>query len=722
MTRPAAVDADSILADLNEEQREAATAVSGPVVILAGAGTGKTRVISHRVAYAVVVGAVDERQTLVVSFTNKAADEMRERLRRLGMHRATASTLHAAAKRQLEHFWPLRHGKPLPDVRPSKLPILTPLVRRLPGGYRYVPARDLADEIEWAKNRRIGPDRYEESARSLGRTPRIPVDVMGRLYADYEAAKRRAGVFDFEDLLEEAIRLYERDGEEVDLVRRRYAWFSVDEYQDTNPLQHALLDVWLGDRRDIAVVGDPNQTIYTFTGATPQYLLDFGRRFPESTRVSLTQNYRSTPQILEIANRLMSSSVGPTLRATHTDGPVPQLERFGSARDELAFVVRGIRDALADGSRPSDVAVLTRTNFQLEPLAAALRAAAVPFHFQGTPFFQSPEVRAALRALRGSPDDGDAVSVAVARWRTIGFDPDAPMPDDPDAVDRREIFETLLSIAREVSAVQQHARIQDLLAEFERQAAVELDVTAEGVTLSTIHGAKGAEWSVVFLPMLEEGSLPIRYAFDSSDALAEERRLLYVAITRAKRRLAITWAATRDTAKGKSGRRSPSRFIAELRPPRQVPSPVPRGKLRPGDRVRHPRHGVGWVRRVEAGHAAVSFDSGRSGNFDLGSLSPAKKGSSSESRRSTTVRHGRTEDPVDGERILLDRLMEWRRDRARQDGVPAYVVAHDAHLRAIAASRPSNEAQLLRLPGVGPAKAERYGEEILAIVASLSTE
>ncbi len=658
-----ALDSDAILADLNEEQREAATAVSGPVMILAGAGTGKTRVISHRVAYAVAIGAVDERQVLVVSFTNKAADEMSQRLRRLGLSRATASTLHAAAKRQLEHFWPLRHGRQLPTLITSKLPVIGPLARRLPGGYRYVAARDLADEIEWAKNRRVAPAQYPDLAAATDRSPPIPVDLMGRLYADYERAKQRAGVLDFEDLLEEAVRLYGGDAEAAQLVRRRYAWFSVDEYQDTNPLQQSLLDAWLGDRRDLAVVGDPNQTIYSFTGATPRYLLEFATRFPEATVVSLVQNYRSTPQILGLANRLVAGSAGPTLRATRPEGPAPGMHAYPDGATELAALVEQIRQLLANGSRPGEIAVLTRTNVQLEPMAAALRAAAVPFHFQGTPFYRTPEVRGAISALRGArQEDGeDLVSLALRRWRPLGFDPDAPATDDPEAALRRQLFETLLGVVRAVVAARPQAGPGDVLAEFERQAAVETDEAADGVTLSTIHGAKGAEWPAVFVPMLEDGALPIHFAFRSPEAMEEERRLLYVAITRAQGRLALSWARLRESPKGKAERRTVSRFVEPLLPPR-----ASREVRRTPEKRRH--------------------------------------------------RSAGNEADADPDRGLVERLMEWRRTRARQDGVPAYVVAHDAHLRAIAAARPSTHAELLGMPGMGPVKTERYGDDILAIV------
>src|SRR5918992_3250891 len=328
------MEPEAILAGLNDEQREAAMATSGPVVIHAGAGTGKTRVIGHRVAYGAATGAMNPKRTLVVTFTDKAAGEMQHRLRGLGMHAATASTFHAAARRQLAHFWPMLHDRPLPEVLDSKLRIIAPLAGSLPGGYKFTPAKDLADEIEWAKVRRMNPDTYRPE-----REPPVPPDVFIGLWRRYEAAKRRADRIDFEDMLTLAVELYEADGGAIGLVRQRYAWFSVDEYQDTNRLQEDLLRLWLGDRRELCVVGDPDQTIYTFTGASSEYLATFPDRYPGARLVRLSRNYRSTPQVIGLANRLIP---GRELRSTSADGPVPELLPFTDGDAELAAVVARI--------------------------------------------------------------------------------------------------------------------------------------------------------------------------------------------------------------------------------------------------------------------------------------------------------------------------------------------------------------------------------------------
>ncbi len=656
-------DPEAILAGLNPEQREAATLVGGPVVILAGAGTGKTRVISHRVAYAVATGAVDERQVLVVSFTNKAADEMSGRLRALGLRRARASTLHSAALAQLSHFWPRVHGSPLPRLLSSKMPLIVPLGRALPGNYRFTPSADLASEIEWAKNRRVTPAEYGQRATAARRSPRVPIDLMARLYADYERAKRRADRLDYEDLLEEAVRLYAADDGAAELVRRRYAWFSVDEYQDTNPLQQALLDAWLGDRRDIGVVGDPNQTIYSFTGADPAFLVGFARRHPGARQVSLVRNYRSTKQVLAIANRLVSGGPGVTLRATSSDGPEPEITAVANEAAELDVIERRIRQLLRQGVAAEEMAILTRTNFQLDPIAQRLRAAGLAFSQRGASFFQSEAVRSATRALGTSNEPvGDRAVAVTERWRRIGFTAGAT-PDDPEAAERQEALETLLGVAQRFARDHPGTSMRDLVAEFARLANLEAGTEGGGITLSTIHGAKGAEWEAVFVSALEEGSLPIRYA-KTPEAIAEEQRLLYVAITRARRHLLLSWVKRRTTASGKDLPQRPSQFLKQLAPRKPPAKPIARS--------------------------------------ELGSRLPADAMTASA--------------PDDRQQHLFERLAEWRRDRAKRDGTPAYIVAHDAHLRAIAAARPATVEELVAVPGMGTTKADRYGSEILAVV------
>ena len=325
------LDRESLLADLDPEQREAVTTTSGPLAIHAGAGSGKTRVISRRTAYAIATNVVPADQTLIVTFTDKAATEMVERLRALGLPGVTARTFHAHALSQLRHFWPARHdGRPLPEILDSKLPILSRLARQLPGHYRFTPSKDLADEIEWAKARRVRADAYEKEAAASVREPPIPVDLFLRIFRDYERTKAASNKIDFDDLLVETVTLLETEKDAAETVRARKRWFSVDEYQDTNPLQQRLLELWLGDRDDVCVVGDEDQTIYTFTGATSDYLTGFAARFPGAREVTLSRNYRSSPEILALANRLLAAE-GRRKRLVATKpagGPPPRIQRF----------------------------------------------------------------------------------------------------------------------------------------------------------------------------------------------------------------------------------------------------------------------------------------------------------------------------------------------------------------------------------------------------------
>ena len=640
------MDPVAILAGLNDEQRAAATATTGPVVILAGAGTGKTRVISHRVAYAAATEAIDPKQALVVTFTEKAAGEMKARLNRLSLPQVAASTFHAAARRQLAYYWPIVHDRPLPEVLDSKLRIIAPMARGLPGGYRFTPAKDLADEIEWAKVRRQTPSTYAPE-----REPPVPKDVFTNLWRRYESAKQRADRIDFEDMLTLAVELYETDADALALVHRRYSWFSVDEYQDTNQLQEDLLRLWLGDRRDLCVVGDPDQTIYTFTGASSDYLTRFTDRYADATVVRLSANYRSSPQVIALANRLIP---GRELRATASDGPIPELVPFADGDAEVAAVVDRIRALLVEGVPLPEIAILVRTNAQLVPFEAALTAAEIGFTVRGVRFFARREVRAARAALRSGGEEPLVRAVVDALRTELGFDEaDPPGPaSGAEARDRHAALSTLLGMAHSLAAEHPGATVEDFAAELARRDAAEADAGGDGVTLSTLHRAKGLEWDAVFLPGLEEGTLPIRQSTSDPETLAEERRLLYVGITRARRHLVLSWAASRVGAKGPV-RARPSRFISELRP-NAVARPAPKP----------------------------------SSTFELSAA----------------------DEP------LLERLIEWRRGRARADGVPAYVVADNKTLAAIAVRRPSDAAGLLAVPGIGQRKVAGYGEEILAIV------
>ncbi len=639
---------ERLLEDLNSAQREAVEHTRGPLAILAGAGTGKTRVISRRAAYAVETGVVDRDRVLLVTFTDKAAREMVERMAALGHRGVMARTFHAHAVRQLRHFWPLRHeGAAPPEAIDSKLPLLLPLAARLPGGYRFTPVKDLADTIEWAKVRRIPPDRWE---RDGGDRAPIPAELFARTYREYERQKARSGRIDFEDMLTLTVELLETDAEAATLVQRQKTWISVDEYQDTNPLQERLLELWLGSSLDLAVVGDPDQTIYTFTGATPEYLLGFVDRHPGARTVALTDNYRSTPQVLDLANRLTKDGPRGALRPTRAPGPTPTIRRLASEDDEIRALLDGVRALAAEGTPLFEIAVLVRLNAQLPPIENALTRAAIEFTVRGRRFYERQEVRQARQILaraRSAPRGPALVEAARELFRErLGWDPSNDA-GGAEARERNASLATLLDILADMARADGEVSVADFLAELDRRDGAESAVGGKGVNLLTYHRAKGLEWDAVFLPGLEEGVLPIRQA-KTDEAVAEERRLLYVGITRARVQLSLSWS------------RKPSRFLAELQPARSNTA----------------------KERALTDRVPMLATSGGA----------------------------RSDGP------LLERLQVWRRERAHRDGVPAYVVAHDATLSAIVDARPQSLAGLRSVRGMGPLKVEYYGAEILGIL------
>ena len=648
---------ERLLEDLNPSQRDAVTTTSGPLAIIAGAGSGKTRVISRRAAYAIETGAIPADQILLVTFTDKAAGEMVDRMTALGHRGVLARTFHAAALAQLRHFWPSRHdGAPLPAILDSKLRLLVPLVGRLPGGYRFTPSKDVADTIEWAKVRRIRPQQW---TREGGDRATIPAELFARVYRDYERAKTEAGLLDFEDMLVQTVELLEDDAEAAALVRSRKRWFSVDEYQDTNPLSERLLELWLGESRDLAVVGDPDQTIYTFTGATPEFLLSFAQRHAGAHVVTLAENYRSTPQILEFANRVVAGGEGARgpLRATRPDGPSPSVGRYADADAELAGIVAWIRAVSAAGVAQTETAVLVRINAQLPAIEDALTRATIGFTVRGQRFFDRREIREALHLLRRArpAETGDALVAAVEQLfvKQMGLD-DVAADAGQEGRERAASLELLLGIVEDLASADPELTIDAVLAEMDRRHESEAAGSTEGVNLLTYHRAKGLEWDAVYLPAIDEGMLPIRQAKEAAE-IAEERRLLYVGITRARRFLALS-----------SSSRRPSRFLAEVEPARSPRSPRSTAA-----------RGEGRVRVLPGAPIAT---------------------------------------PVIPDDSLLEALRRWRRERAAADAVPAYVVAHDTTLAEIADVRPRSLPALRRVRGMGPAKLERYGPEILAVI------
>jgi DNA helicase-2/ATP-dependent DNA helicase PcrA len=651
-----------VLDRLDPEQRAAVTA-SGAVCILAGAGTGKTRTITHRIAYAARTGAVQPEHVLAVTFTARAAGELRGRLRALGVERVQARTFHAAALRQLTYFWPRVVGGEPPELVKSKFSIVGNAAARArlrPSGAEL---RDLISEIEWAKARLVSPAAYVAAAAALHREPPFDLDAVAAVYAEYEAAKQRAGVVDFDDLLMLTAAAIEDHEDVADEVRHRYRHFLVDEYQDVSPLQQRLLDAWLGERTDLCVVGDDDQTIYSFTGASREYLLGFPTRYPGATVVRLVRDYRSTPQVVATANRVLAGS--KRLVAQQPDGPEAVYASFDDEPAEAAWVARTAAALIENGTPPAEIAVLYRVNAQSEVYEAALAAAGVPYVVRGGErYFDRPEVREAMVALRvGARDDeGDRALPAAVRdaLANVGWTPDEPAAKSGAARDRWEALTALAGLADEAALRAGGAPpFAEFVAELEQRAADQHVPSVAGVTLASLHAAKGLEWDAVFLAGLTDGTVPIQHA-DTPEEVEEERRLLYVGVTRARTHLHLSWAYAR-AAGGRRSRRM-SRFLEGVAPASARPAPKPKSSSRESR---------------DAALAALSEE----------------------------------------ERALFERLRDWRKERAAGLGQPAYCVFTDATLSAISRARPTAHGELAVVPGVGATKLDKFGEEVLALVA-----
>ncbi|HYB87615.1 MAG TPA: ATP-dependent helicase [Streptosporangiaceae bacterium] len=605
---PDADGPEAVLAALDAEQREVALATRGPVCVLAGAGTGKTRAIAHRIAYGVRIGVVNPRHVLAVTFATRAAGELRARLRQLAgaagteMEQVQARTFHAAALRQLTHFWPRTVGGRPPAVLDSKVSLLTGVARELRLQASAPDLRDIATEIEWAKVTQIRPDGYPEAAAAAGRVPPLGAETTAHLYAAYEKLRRERHLVDFESILELTAAILAEHPLAAAEVADRYRYFVVDEFQDVNPLQKLLLDTWMGGGDDVCVVGDPRQTIYSFTGATPAYLTGFTATFPHATVVRLVRNYRSTPQVAALANRLTGAVPGrraarqseaplpggAPLVAQRAAGPEPEFAGHEDDEAEAASVAARAAGLIALGVPAREMAVLVRVNVQTERFERAFAEAGVPFQMRGTErFFDRAEVRQAMGMLRtaaaaapastsANPASTSAASAAPAAAPAapaaevrhvlsgLGLTPEPPRGRG-SARERWESLAALAQLADDLSAAAPGAGLAEVVAHLAHRAAIEHPPTLAGVTVASLHAAKGLEWDVVFLPGLTEGNLPIVHA-QTDEAVAEERRLLYVGVTRARERVYLSWALARSP--GGRPSRTPSRFLDGLRPGR----------------------------------------------------------------------------------------------------------------------------------------------------------
>ncbi|MBM7490710.1 DNA helicase-2/ATP-dependent DNA helicase PcrA [Micromonospora luteifusca] len=703
---------EQVLAGLDPEQRSAVTAPAGPVCILAGAGTGKTRAITSRIAHRALSGEISPRHVLAVTFTARAAAEMRHRIAQLGVKGVQARTFHAAALRQVRYFAPrLLAGRAMPELLDSKVRLVTLAAARVGLRTDRAAARDLAGEIEWAKSSLVEPTDYVVSAaRALRDTPHEPAKV-AEVFTAYEQLKRSNGVIDFEDMLRAAVWGIEEHPDVGEQVRGQYRHFVVDEYQDVNPLQQRLLDAWLGGRNDLTVVGDASQTIYSFTGATSAYLVDFPRRHRGATVVRLVRDYRSTPQVVGLANAVISQARGTEARlrlelsGQRPPGPEPDLRIFTDEPAEANAVAARCRSLIDAGTPAKEIAVLFRINAQSEAYEKALTEAAVPYVVQGAErFFERAEVRQAMVALRAAtrsiPGETPLPTAVVEALTAVGWAPDAP-PAGGAARERWEALSALVQLAEEYAAtpevvpigeaasVERPVTLSNFTEELARRAAQQHVPTVDGVTLASLHSAKGLEWDAVFLVGLAEGTLPTTYA-KTVEQVEEERRLLYVGITRARQWLWLSYAVARSPG-GRA--RRPSRFLPQLD--------------RSGGTERAVSGAGPAAKRTERRRTQIV--SCRICGATLLAGPDRKLG------RCPTC-------PSDIDDELHERLREWRQRVAGAQKVPAYVVFTDATLVALAERRPGRSEDLIAIAGIGPRKLGLYGESVLALVGGAGVD
>ena len=657
---------EELLNALDPDQRAVATQVAGPLAVLAGAGTGKTRAITYRIAYGAAVGAFDPSNVLAVTFTQRAAFEMRHRLAQLGVPKAQARTFHSAALRQLRHFWPTVVGGPLPDVIPHKASLVAASAARLGITIDRTNVRDIAAEVEWAKVSMIDAAHYASRVARLRRDVPAGLDAgdMARLLDVYEDAKNERGVIDFEDILIYLCGMLQERADVASIVRKQYRSFVVDEFQDVNLLQARLLDLWLGGRHDVCVVGDVAQTIYSFTGASPDYLTGFGRKHPGARIVELTRDYRSTPQIVSLANDVLAHSSqreGTVRLSSQREGGAQVTYRtYDDDRAEAEGVAASIADLIDAGMAPHSIAVLMRTNGQSQAFEEALGARGIPVAVAGgKPFFARDDVRTAISRLRAAAaaatDTGSVGEIVRDVLSGVGWAPEAP--SGQAGSERWSNMNAIVGWADDSQA----QTLPAFVAELDERVAYQVEPDKAGVELATIHAAKGLEWDAVFLVGVAEGLLPISYA-KTAAAREEERRLLYVAITRARDLLTVSWARSRG-ADGR-GKRKRSRLLDGI-----------------------------WPEEARVG-------------------APKKR-----ARASTRALNQAFEEEASPQAIeLFGRLKAWRLEVSRQAGVPPFAVFTDQTLRDIAQAMPKNTTQLRVIRGIGDVKVQRFAAPVLALV------
>lgn len=703
---------DALLEALDPEQRQVAMQVTGPLAVLAGAGTGKTRAITYRLAYGSAIGAFDPASVLAVTFTQRAAAEMRTRLRDLGVPGAQARTFHSAALRQLRYFWPRAIGGPMRPIMDYKAPIVANAARRLGLSIDKTAIRDMSAEIEWAKVSMIGPGAYVDAATTQLREAPADLDLetMANLLAAYEDSKDERGVIDFEDVLLLLTGLLQERDDIARAVRSQYRNFVVDEFQDVSALQFALLQEWLGGRHDVCVVGDVAQTIYSFAGADPAYLVNFEKYHPGARRVQLNRDYRSTPQIVSIANKVLEGAASTRRRNTaagkgmpegavrlksqRPSGPAVSFASYADDQSEAAGIAAHIKSLTEDGLPLQDIAILYRTNAQSEAFEQALADAGIGFIIRGgEKFFEREEIRRAMVILRqlvrinlpgaatnsgggsearnldapGKPEQVDASglgleenTVEAVKNVASGLGWTVKPPSGQGAVrEKWESLDALVNLAIERESLP----LAEFVQELNERAEAQLAPTISGVTLSSLHAAKGLEWEAVFLAGTSEGLLPISLA-KTPEAIEEERRLLYVGVTRAKTHLVVSYAKSRGAGRNKT--RENSRFLDSIWPVEEY-KPIKPKRVTP------------------------------------------------------KLKDELADAPEDVKR-LFEELRQWRLQLSREISKPAYTIFTDRTLMAIADAKPETLIQLRAIPGIGATKSEKYGADVLKIIRDFAGE
>lgn len=672
---------------LDPDQRAAATAPRGPVCILAGAGTGKTRTITYRIAHLIDAGFVSPNRVLAVTFTSRAAGEMRDRLAAMGIGGVQARTFHSAAMRQLRYFWPQIAGDLPWRLVDNKFPLVARAARTVGVSTTTETIRDVLSEIEWAKASLITAEGYVEAIENSDRTPPIASPQVAQVYQRYEEFKTtpEGMLLDFDDLLLHVAGALENAPAVAQEFRQQYRSFVVDEYQDVTPLQQRVLEAWLGQRDDLTVVGDANQTIYSFTGASPQYLLNFSRTYDNATVVKLQRDYRSTPQVTALANRVIGEAKGRLagtrleLEGMRPAGPEPVFDAYDDEPTEAREVATKIKQLLNDGVPASEIAVLYRINAQSQAFEQALADAGILYQVRGGEgFFNRREILEAMteltKATRRSDLPNDPVAIARAAFVPLGFSTEEP--EGAQARERWQSLRALVELIEEIVRTQPEIDLPSVLADLRRRAESKHPPTVDGVTLASLHAAKGLEWDAVFLVGLVENTLPINHAIKAGDKqIEEERRLFYVGITRAREHLYCSWSAARQEGGRKT--RTRTRFLDGIVPEQALHSSSAQAVRQRGCRV---------------------------------------CGKPLEKPNDRVVGRHPWCDGGDAEEIY-EALRVWRLDMAQEMKVPAYVVFSDATLQAIAETLPENENDLLSIPGIGPVKLERYGDQLLAVLS-----